>query len=350
MTSPTLYVTNLNKNFTGVSATAAGVVAMQQTQFDMQLVGHALPNCMAPITKQDAYKSSRNRPNGKSFAIWHVRRNPEMRIALWARDVLRVPIKIVFTSAAQRLHSAYPRWLISKMDAVIATTSEAANFVPNVRSVVSHGVDTKRFMPAKNKAADWHSLGYGGRYGLAAVGRVRPEKGTDVFVDAMLQVLPKYLGLVALVVGRATKEHRGFQQKLIDKVAAAGLADRLLFTGEIGPDKMPALLRSLSLLVALPRYEGYGMTPLEALASGVPFVGTQTGYFNTFSNGGKVGKVVPIDDAGHGSAAIEAWLSNENQLLKASTLAPGFVSQQHNIDAEVAGINAVYEKLWSGHD
>jgi mannosyltransferase len=189
-------------------------------------------------------------------------------------------------------------------------------------------------------------LGYGGTRGLATVGRVRPEKGTDVFVDSMLQILPKYPDLVALVVGKATKEHNGFQKKLVERVAQASLSDRLIFTGEIVSEKMPTLMRALSLLVALPRYEGYGMTPLEALASGVPFVGSDTGYFDEFSNDGKVGTVVPLEDVSSSTNAIDAWLSDDRFLKKASELASHFVAQQHSLDAEVAGINAVYEDLW----
>lgn len=347
MSSPDLYVTNFNQNFTGVSSTAASVVAAQKSQFDLRLVGHPLPNCASPISKRYAYKLSRAKPQNRPFAIWHVRRNPEMRAAIWARDVLRLPIKIVFTSSAQRLHSIYPRWLISRMDAVIATTPEAAKYVPNVHAVVPHGVNTELFKPAVDRTKAWQSLGYGGKMGVAAVGRIRPEKGTDVFVDAMLQVLPKHPDLVALVVGKAAKEHVGFQQKLIDRITAAGLSDRLVFVGEVGPDKMPALMQGLSLMVALPRYEGYGMTPLEALASGVPFVGSETGYFKEFSNQGTLGTVVPLENANLGAVAIEAWVGDEDRLLRASELAPGFVKQQHSIGHEVAGINAVYEGFWS---
>lgn len=346
MTPPDLYVTNFNKNFTGVSATAAGVASVQQNHFDLRLVGHNLPNCPTAISKRAAYRLSEDKPNGKPFAIWHVRRNPEMRVAIWARDVLGLPIRIVFTSSAQRRHSLYPRWLISKMDAVIPTTEEAMFFVPHVYRVVPHGVDTARFRPADNLAGAWRALGYGGARGLATVGRVRPEKGTDVFVDVMLQVLPKHPDLVALVVGKAAKEHLGFQKALKDKVAAAGLSDRLLFIGEVSADEMPGLVRALSLLVALPRYEGYGMTPLEALASGVPFVGSEAGYFDMFSNEGKVGKLVPVEEAGQAAAAIDAWLNDEQHLLGASKMAPEFVKQQHSIEIEVAGINAVYEELW----
>ena len=135
-----LIVTNFNKNFTGVSATTAGVIRQQTGRYDMALAGVGLPGCPQPITKREAFNLSRTSPPGRPFLIWHVRRNTEMRAALWARDALRRPVKIVFTSAAIRRHSSFPRWLISRMDAVIATTDAAASFVPHVRGVVPHGV------------------------------------------------------------------------------------------------------------------------------------------------------------------------------------------------------------------
>ena len=117
-----LFVTNYNPHFTGVSATAANVIRAQNPRYDLSLVGQPLSGCPVPISKRAAAAASQKAPKGKPFAIWHVRRNPEMRHAIWLRDVRRLPIRIVFTSAAQRLHSTYPRWLISRMDAVIATT------------------------------------------------------------------------------------------------------------------------------------------------------------------------------------------------------------------------------------
>jgi mannosyltransferase len=266
-----------------------------------------------------------------------------MRAGIWLRDVLQRPIKLVFTSAAQRRHSAFPRWLISKMDAVIATTELAAEFVPNVRAVVPHGVDTQRFLPAKDRNAVWSKLGYGGARGVAAVGRIRPEKGTDRFVDAMLQVLPFQGDVTALVIGRAGKSDQAFLAGLKSKIAEAGLADRLLFVDEIDSGDMPELMRGLSLLCPLPRYEGYGMTPLEAMASGVPFVGTDVGYFREFSYQGKAGLIVDPNDA---SAAINALLDDPERLEAASRQARAVACDHYGIETEAAGISHVFDELW----
>ena len=348
MTSPELFVTNFNKNFTGVSATAANVVQAQTAKYDIRLVGHSLPHCPEPISRREACRLSRTLPPDRAFGIWHVRRNPEMRTAIWARDILRLPIKIVFTSAAQRLHSLYPRWLISRMDAVIATTPKASEFVPHVKAVVPHGVNTKLFFPPENRANAWQELGYGGKFGVATIGRIRPEKGTDLFVEAMIKLLPEHPTMTALVIGKAAPEHQSFKKKLEEQIALAGLTDRIVFTGEIAAEDMPKLMRALTLLVALPRYEGYGMTPLEALASGTPFIASDTGYFREFSCQGKLGQVVNLEVVGEAVQAIDSWLSQTDRLNSASLAAPDFIRQAHDISVEADAINRVYEELWSG--
>ncbi|WIY25459.1 glycosyltransferase family 4 protein [Parasedimentitalea psychrophila] len=343
-----LFVTNFNKNFTGVSATAANVIRQQAKHHDLHLVGYPLPGCPGPITLTQARLLCKRPPQGRDFAIWHVRRNPEMRAAIWSRDVLKLPIRIVFTSAAQRLHSTYPRWLIRQMDAIVATTDIAARYVSKVQAVVPHGVDTDLFTPAQTRATAWSNLGYGGDMGLATIGRIRPEKGTDVFVDTMLQLLPKLPQARALIIGRAGRQHQKFLAGLHARIAAAGLSDRILFPGEIPATKLPQLMRGLSLVLQLPRYEGYGMVPLEAMASGVPFVGTETGYYQEFSAQGKTGTVVPVGAAEQAAKAALSILSDPTRHATMSQEARTVAQHGFSATTEAAGIEAVYQDLWRG--
>jgi len=344
---PDLFVTNFNRNFTGVSATTANVVRQQAAQFDMRLVGHKLPGCPAPISTAQARALSRTATDGKPFAIWHVRRNPEMRAALWARDVLRLPIRIVFTSAAQRRHSMLPRWLISRMDAVIATSDAAATYVPNVRAVVPHGVDTDLFTPAPDRAAAWAATGYGGTTGIATIGRIRPEKGTDLFVETMLRLLPDLPDITALVIGRATKEHQKFALELKDKVQRAGMINRIRFIGEVPAADLPTLTQSLSLIMQLPRYEGYGMVPLEGMAAGVPFIASDTGFYTEFSAQGQTGLVVPQEAVVTATESAHAVLADPARHATMAKSARETAIDSFSATTEAARINAVYESLWS---
>lgn len=359
MTPPELFVTNFNKRFTGVSATAAAVLRSHQFSMNCTLVGHPLPGLPAPISWTKALRLSRVPPPGRPFAIWHVRRNSEMQLALIARDVLRLPVKIVFTSAAQRLHSAWPRWLISKMDAVIATTEDAACFVPNVQAVVPHGVDTQQFSPAgseEDAQAAWQETGFGGSYGIVTIGRIRPEKGTDLFVHAMIEALPQLPGAQAVVIGAAKSEHAGFLDELKAEIAAAGLSSRFSFPGEIGADQLPEVLRGARLLMALPRYEGYGVTPLEAMACAVPVVLSDTGNFAEFTGhldpsapplDDTAGRLVPLEDTRNAANWACEILSTPSLHHQLAQTARARAVSHFSVAAEAREIAQVYEQLWS---
>jgi len=342
-----LFVTNFNRNFTGVSATCANVLRQQVKSYDLQLVGQALPHCPTPISIAEARRRSPSALPKRPFAIWHVRRNTEMRAAIWARDVMRLPIRTVFTSAAQRRHSAFPRWLISRMDAIVATTEAAASFVPNVRAVVPHGVDTALFSPAEDPARSWTALGYGGTLGIATIGRIRPEKGTDLFVDSMLRLLPRLPGATALVLGKATREHQAFLDAQKAKITTAGLADRILFPGEVKAAELPALVRSLSMIVQLPRYEGYGMAPLEGMASGVPFVGSRTGYYQSFACQGKTGEIVPLEAAEQAAEIAHSILTDDQRHRQMCRDAREVAVSSFSSASEAEGYSRVYEELWA---
>ncbi|WP_420406979.1 glycosyltransferase family 4 protein [Hoeflea sp.] len=342
-----LFVLNMHRNFTGVSATAAAVTSKQQEHYALRLVGGPLPGCPEPIGFREAIRLSRTPPPGRPFHIWHVRRNPEMRAGILARDVLRLPVRLVFTSSAQRRHSLLPRWLIARMDAVVATTPAAADYVPNVRAVVPHGVDIDRFHPAEDRAEAWAHSGYPGTAGIATIGRIRPEKGTDRFVETMIRALPHLPGHTALVIGKAAKEHAGFLEGLKQKAEQAGLGDRILFPGEVPAEAMPGLIRGLSLLVALPRYEGYGVTPLEAMASGVPFVASDAGWFETFSGAGACGEIIAEGDPEAAARSVVAILSDDRRHADLADAARRRAAAHFSVSAEADAINAVYEELWS---
>lgn len=341
-----LFVLNMHRNFTGVSATAAAVAHEQLKRYDVKLVGQPLPGGPDPVSFWQAVHLSRRPPVGRKFHIWHVRRNPEMWAGIFARDILRLPVRLVFTSAAQRRHSLVPRWLISRMDAIIATTPEAAAHVPGVRAVVPHGVDVNRFQSSPARQQAWAKSGFPGTAGIAAIGRIREEKGTDRFVEAMIASLPDLPGYTALVLGKAAAEHAHFLTRLKDQVAKAGLSDRILFPGEINPDAMPELVRGLSLLVALPRYEGYGVTPLEAMASGVPFVASDTGWFGEFSGGGAAGVVIPGGEPQEASRQIVGILSDPSRQQSMADAARNRAVEHFSATKEADGIDAVYQAVW----
>ncbi len=344
---PELIVVNLSRSNTGVSATSAQVARHHLRRYDLKIAGFQLDDLPSSISMAAARRLSAHPPAHRPYAIWHVRRNREMQAGIWARDILRLPIRLVFSSAAQRYHSLWPRWLISRMDAVIATTPTAAQFVPNVAAIAPHGIDEQVFFPAVNRADAWRDLGYPGKLGVATIGRVRPEKGTDRFVDAMIQLLPDLPEVTALVIGRATRKHHVFDLKLKDRVQRAGLINRILFVDEVEFSMMPKILRALTLVVQLPHYEGYGMVPLQALASGTPFVGTNAGNFRAFSDDGETGRIIDPQNLVMTLQVIRRLIMDQESHAEMAKKAVKLVRMRFGIEQEANEIARVYEKLWS---
>src|SRR4051812_21710608 len=107
--------------------------------------------------------------------IWHARRDDEMIVGVLLRG-LRWPLTLVFTSAAQRHHTWLTCWLIARMDAIIATSALSASFLERESTVVMHGVDTERYAPPANRAAEFAESKLPGRYAIGCFGRVRAQK------------------------------------------------------------------------------------------------------------------------------------------------------------------------------
>lgn len=341
--------TNFKRRLSGVTSTLERVVPVQARNVRIAALGPGLTDALPKIGFLDLLGGWR-RPATKPFRIWHARRNIEMLPAWLLRDLFRMRFKVVFTSASQRHHTAWSRFLIARMDAVIATSSKTAAYLRRESTVVRHGIDVEVFQPAEEKARAKRELGLPAplldRRLMGCFGRVRRQKGTDVFVDAMLALLPTRPDVAAVVLGRATEAHRGFQQDLKRRVAAAGLSDRVFFAGEVAPKETPAWYRVLDLFIAPQRWEGFGVTPLEAMASGVPVVATTVGAFEELVIDGETGSLIPPGEVAPMVEATARWIDDPAALAAASVAAREHVAKAFSLEAEAAGINAVYERVW----
>ena len=148
---------------------------------------------------------------------------------------------------------------------MIATSARSGSYLDVPYEVVMHGIDLDVFHPPRTSEDAFAASGLPGRFAVGCFGRVRPQKGTDLFVDAMIQLLPHFPDWTAVIAGRVTVENRGFAQTLQDRIDKAGLSERIVFLGEVPDVKL--WFRRVALYVAPSRNEGFGLTPLEAMAS-----------------------------------------------------------------------------------
>jgi mannosyltransferase len=328
-------VTNIKKRFTGVSGTVNALLPVQARTLPIAYLGTDMPGALlatqqsgerfARLSFWQALRVSCTRlPDGRK-RIWHVRRDPEMMLAIFLRDVLRLPISLVFTSAAKHRHSC---------------------FVPNTTRVVPHGISLERFSPPADKLTVWQRTGLAGRYGIGVFGRVRPDKGSDIYVQAMLELLPDFPEYTAVIAGLCQPQHEAFKQALVDEVATRGLSDRIIFLGEIAPDAVGQWYQNVLITVACPRYEPFGLTPLEGMACGCAVVASDTGAFKTIVEEGVTGHVVPTDDVAALVAALRPVMQDPLRAAELGRLGRQRVEQMFSVEREAAGVAAVYAQVW----
>ncbi|MFT4014484.1 MAG: glycosyltransferase family 4 protein [Paracoccus sp. (in: a-proteobacteria)] len=332
---------NLKRRLSGVTATVVRLIPVQARMIGIVTTGPGLPPDLPHIPLARAAVLPRDR-----WRVWHARRNTEMALGLILRRLLRRRYRLLFTSAAQRRHTGFTRWLIRQQDALIATSPQAASFLDRPATVILHGVDLSVFHPAPDREALRARLGLApDDIVIGCFGRVRAQKGVDLLVEAALTLFPSRPRARLILTGRVTAEHQQFTDDLKARIAQAGLSDRIRFLGEVPWEEVVQNYQAIDLFAAPARWEGFGLTPLEAMACGVPVVAARVGAFETLIRDGETGSLVAREDVPALTQALAHWLDDDDARASAGRAARAHVAANHAIEGEAQAIVQVYRGL-----
>jgi len=335
-----LIVANLHWRYSGVTATSRMVTPRLAKMFRTVWLGSDAPDGVARLHLTGLLMLWPRR----TPVIWHARRNNDMIVGVFLK-ALGWPLKLVFTSAAQRHHTWITRWLIRRMDAVIATSDVSASFLKREAIVVPHGVDADCYAPPADRAAAFAESKLPGRFLIGCFGRVRAQKGTDVFAEAMCRLLPHYPDFSAVIVGAITPDQSGFANGLNSRIAAAGLQSRIVVTGELPIENVQRWYQRLTIFAFTSRNEGFGVTLIEAMSVGAALVASRAGAAELVVEDGVNGVLVPPGDVDALTAALEPFMRDPAAAAAMGERARNFVVANYSLDAEAAGIAAVYRTL-----
>lgn len=337
---------NLKRRYSGVTSTVVRLVPVQAEKISIATTGPVLPDELPQFPLSKLLSMSRSGPSGAR--IWHSRRNIEMLTGLILKHVFRKHLKLVFTSAAQRSRGKYSRWLIRQMDAVIAASSKANSYLESPATVILHGIDVDEFAPHNDRAALRNKLGLDqDALIVGCFGRLRAQKGTDIFVDAMIKLLPKHPNAHGIIMGGVTREQQSFVNTLEEKITAAGLSDRLRVLPEDKGFTIAPWFQASDIYVAPQRWEGFGLTPLEAMACGVPVVATRVGAFEDLIVDGETGFLVPPEEIDQLVDATDKMMSDTTLRLSMAAASRHKVELRHKIEHEADAITEIYRRLLS---
>jgi D-inositol-3-phosphate glycosyltransferase len=169
--------------------------------------------------------------------------------------------------------------------------------------IVPSGVDLSLFTPEGVVAPRTQ------RHRLLVVSRLVPRKGVDDAIRSVARLADTEL----LIAGGPDPKQLVSDpeaRRLSELAAELGVAERVQLLGRVSHSDLPALIRSADVMVCLPWYEPFGIVPLEAMACGVPVVGTAVGGLLDTVADGSTGLLVQPRDPRAATRAIRRLLSD----------------------------------------
>lgn len=343
-----IIATNFKKRLSGVTSSVIQLLpAMRKHNIKVSALGFGLPMYL-PFISFFALKNLWTAPKNRDFYILHARRHSEMIFGIILRNIFKAKLKLVFTAAAQRKQKPFTYFLMSKMDRLIAANHKISKFLKSPNIVIMHGIDAERFKPGKSSLNIANSDD--SKYIIGCCGRIRFSKGTDIFIDSVIELLPEFKDWIAVFAGRITPKNRLYADKIFTKIKQANLQHRILYLGELsndaGDNDINFLYKKLSLYVAPSRNEGFGLTPLEAMASGIPCIATDTGSYAEIITP-NCGRIVKDISAKNLSLAMKYFFQHPEKLKNMGIEARKHIIANYTLNHEVIQLQKLYEDLFA---
>lgn len=227
------------------------------------------------------------------------RRNPRRRRL--ARRLLGEPAALIANS---RFTADLAREVAGRFDTDVADRL----------TVVPLGSDPTVFRPERRHEADLRRWGLpAGRRWLLTVARLVPHKGIDRGIETVAALRHLYPELGYLVVGEGPDRDR--LRQLADRLE---VADRVHLIGGVADAELPPLHAMADVYLGLSReegldVEGFGISLVDAAASGVPVVAGHSGGTTDAVDHGTTGVLVPPEDVAAAAAAVDQLLGDPDR-------------------------------------
>ncbi len=189
-----------------------------------------------------------------------------------------------------------------------------------------------------------NALRFGEIIQIGTAGRLVPEKGIDVFLQAAARLAAAYpRGRLRFLIAGEGPE-RGNLEKLRNNL---GLHELVFFKGKVCD--MDAFFSGLDIFVLASRSEGLSFSLLEAAAAGVPLVATATGGIPEIISHGKTGLLVPPADSAALAWAISQLVDEPHVRARLGRAALQEVKRRFTEKKMLAQTASLYDEIFYPH-
>ena len=227
---------------------------------------------------------------------------------------------------------------MAKADACVVLNRESLEYAGGDAKIVYHGVDTRHFNNCRDDSAVAAAIGKIDAPVIGIVGRVRPEKGHEVLVDALMPLRESHPSLKVLFVGACDRKHRTWLRSLEQK--APGLIE---WVGEQG--NIASWYQGISIM-ALPSFrEGFSCTVLEAMASGCVVAVSDISDFDQVVDHGNNGFLFKAGDHQALTRILGELLSAPESISRIGEVASQTILAKFTAEDEARALAGIYKAL-----
>jgi len=245
-----------------------------------------------------------------------------------------------------RLRLGAMRRAAGRLDAV-ACVSEAARadliarvgIAPGRARVIPNGVEPARFEGPFDRDDTRRSLGVDrDAFVILSLGRLRPEKGHDTALRAIVDIARVEPKARLVVVGDGPERAR------LERLASRlDLGARAVFAGQ--REDVPAILSAADCMVAPSRYEGFGLAAAEAMAAALPVVASNVYAHPELIEDGVSGILVRPGDPDALASSVIAILRDGDLARALGAAARERVRERFTLDKMLRSYEALYEDV-----
>lgn len=243
-------------------------------------------------------------------------------------SIKRLSARSIFGNASGIV--ATSKW-VAELSAKVMTEVGIEN--PPPVAALDLGTDPVHFNPSRDTGALRRRWGVGDAPLIITVARLVPHKGQDMGIRALAALTRDFPHLRYIMVGEGHDELR-----LKSLARELGVTDKVGFVGPMRDDELPEAYATSTIYLGASRVdkeinvEGFGISFLEAGASGVPSVAGDSGGVRSAVRDGETGIVVPPTDADAISDALRSLLLNPDRRNEMGRAARRAVETHYNWD------------------
>jgi glycosyltransferase involved in cell wall biosynthesis len=258
--------------------------------------------------------------------VVHLHWTKDIPIAVLAKFFSKQKPKLVQTrnmTMTRFKDDFYHRWLYKNMDLMLPVTyqvkEQIEHFIPRdicpKVKVLYMGADLPEILNQNEKQTLREKYAMEAIFTVGIVGRIEKEKGQYLVVDAVKKLLKEGLKVQALIVGHAMNDV--YLVNLKEDLIKEKLEDKIIFTGFTR--EAQKLMQVCDCLVLATVKETFGLVLIEAMASGVAVIASDSGGPLEIIDNAKSGLLFKTNDSHDLAEKIKMMMNDEYRKILAHT-------------------------------